>query len=61
MITSITTHDGNVIVTDPTTGVSVSASTYAEALAELRRRTSARPVKAWSPWGAQSISARVSA
>lgn len=61
MITSITTHDGTVIVTDAKTGVSVSAPTYSDALRELHRRTNSRRVKSWSPWGAQPISERVSA
>ena len=61
MITSITTHDGTVIVTDPKTGISVSAPTYFDALRELQRRSSARPVKSWSPWGAQPIAKRLSA
>lgn len=48
------THDGNVLVHDRDTGVTVSRPSYSEALAEIERLNTARPVKAmpgaWSPW-----------
>lgn len=61
MITSISTHDGTVIVRDPKSGLSASGRDYYEALRELERLTAARPVKAWTPWGPTPLTDRVPA
>lgn len=41
-MTAIVTHDGTVLVRDPSTGIVASGQNYAEAVAELRRLLAGR-------------------